>query len=172
MTQRSLHAITMVYYRSYVKLCQGSMQYHSIANISRGSHGTTTPLALCEPGRVTMLNSHSSEQVTLSIASLISKQAVSYWTLGGTCCPGVSTTKTQSLADSSMTNHKPWRSQPSPPFQTLLKPQHRISPRPPHITTDGRPSLSTLNTSQTKHHKDGKTCTTLMTAGLSNTTNY
>jgi hypothetical protein len=37
---------------------------------------------------------------------------------------------------------------------------------------DGRPSLSTLNTSQTQHHKDGKTCMALMTAGLSITTNY
>jgi hypothetical protein len=38
--------------------------------------------------------------------------------------------------------------------------------------TDGRPTLSTLNTSQTQHHKDGKSCTTLMTAGLGNTTNH
>jgi hypothetical protein len=36
---------------------------------------------------------------------------------------------------------------------------------------DGRPTLSTLNTSQTQHHKDGKTCTTLKTAGLRITTN-
>jgi hypothetical protein len=38
--------------------------------------------------------------------------------------------------------------------------------------TDGRPILSTLYTSQTQHHKDGKTCTTLMTVGLSITTNH
>jgi hypothetical protein len=38
--------------------------------------------------------------------------------------------------------------------------------------TDGRPTLSTLNISQTQHHKDQKTCTTLMTAWLSNTTNH
>jgi hypothetical protein len=38
--------------------------------------------------------------------------------------------------------------------------------------TDGRPTLSTHNTSQTQHHKEGKTCTTLMTAGLSITTNH
>jgi hypothetical protein len=61
---------------------------------------------------------------------------------------------------------------PSPPFQTLLKPQHRISSRSPHITTDGRPTLSTLNTSQTQHHKDGKTCTTTQAARLSITTNH
>jgi hypothetical protein len=32
-------------------------------------------------------------------------QAVSYRTRGGTCCPGVSTPMTQSLANLSMTNH-------------------------------------------------------------------
>jgi hypothetical protein len=37
---------------------------------------------------------------------------------------------------------------------------------------DGRPPLSTLNTSQTQHHKDGKTCMTLKTARLSITTNH
>jgi hypothetical protein len=111
---------------------------------------------------------HSTEHDTQPIAYLISKQVVPYHTCGGTCCPGVSTTSiTRSLADSSMTNHKPSRLQPSPPFQTLLKPHHRISPRSPHITTDGRPTLSTLHTSQTQHHKDRKTCMTLMTAWLS-----
>jgi hypothetical protein len=69
--------------------------------------GTTTPLAPCEPRRVTMPISHLFEQGTITIASLISKQAVPYQTRGGTCCPGVSTPKTWSLADSSMTNHKP-----------------------------------------------------------------
>jgi hypothetical protein len=137
------------YYESYAKLCQGRTQYHSIAKVSWGSHGTTTPLAPYEPGRGTMPTSHSSEQGTHPIASLIIKQAISYQTRGGTCCPGVSTPMTRSLADSTMTNHKLWRSQPSPPFQTMLKPQHRISPLSPHITTDGRPTLSTLNTSQT-----------------------
>jgi hypothetical protein len=78
--------------------------------------GTMTPFAPCEPRWVITLISHSSEQGTLLIASLISKQAVLYQTCGDTCCPEVSTPKTWSLADSSMTNHKPWRSQPSPPF--------------------------------------------------------
>jgi hypothetical protein len=121
---------------------------------------TTAPLAPCEPRWVTTPISYSSEQGTLPTASLIMKQAIPYRTHGSTCCPGVSTPKTRSLAESSMTNHKPWRSQPSPPFQTLLKPQHRTSPRSPHITTNGGPTPSTLNTSQPQHHKDGKTCTT------------
>jgi hypothetical protein len=120
--------------------------------------GTTATLAPCEPGWVTTPISHSSEQGTLPTSSLIIKQVVPYRIYGDTCCPGVFTPKTRYLADSSMTNHKLWRSQPSPPFQTLLKPQHRISPQSPHITTDGRPTLSTINTSQTQHHKEGKTC--------------
>jgi hypothetical protein len=48
---------------------------------------------------------HSTEHDTQPIAYLISKQAVPNQIHGGTCCPGVSTPKIQSLADSSMTNH-------------------------------------------------------------------
>jgi hypothetical protein len=135
-------------------------------------HGNTAPLALCKPRWVTTSISHSSEQGTLPTTSLISRQDVPYQTRGGTCYLGVYTPKTRYLADSSITNHKLWRSQPSPPFQTLLKPHHRTSPRSPHITTDGRPTLSTLNTSQTQYDKDGNTCTALKTARLSNTTNH
>jgi hypothetical protein len=69
--------------------------------------GTMTPLAPCEPSRVTTSIFHSSKQDTLPTAFLISKQAVSNRTRGNTCCPRVSTSKTRSLADSSMTNHKP-----------------------------------------------------------------
>jgi hypothetical protein len=103
---------------------------------------------------------HSSEQGTLPTASLTSKQAVLYRTRGNTCFPRGSTPMNRSLADSSMTNHKSWRSQPSPPFQILLKPQHRTSSRSLHITMDGRPTLLAVNTSQTQHHKDENTCTT------------
>jgi hypothetical protein len=156
------------HYMSLQKFTMGRMP--GLAKVVRGTilmlrffrvvRGTTTPLTPCEPRRVTMPISHSYEQGALPIASLISKQVISYRTCDGTCYPVVSTSKTQSLADSSITNHEPWRSQPSPPFQTLLKPQHRTSPRSPHITTNGRPTLSTLNINQTQHHKDGKTCTT------------
>jgi hypothetical protein len=69
-------------------------------------HGTTAPHTPCEPRQVTTSIFHSSDQGTLPIASLISKQVVPYWTRGGTYCLGVSTPKTRSLADSSMTNHK------------------------------------------------------------------
>jgi hypothetical protein len=115
--------------------------------------------------------SHSSEQGTIPTSSLISNQAILYRTCGGTCCLGVSTTKTRSLANLSKTNHKPWRSQPSPPLQTLLKPQHRTPPRSPHTMMDGRPTLSTHNTSQTQYHKD-RIHRWLKTVGLSNTTNH
>jgi hypothetical protein len=37
---------------------------------------------------------------------------------------------------------------------------------------DGWKTTSHKDTSQTQHHKDGKTCTTLMTAGLSKSTNH
>jgi hypothetical protein len=70
-------------------------------------YDTTTPLAPCEPRRVTTSISHSSKEGTLPTTSLFSKQAVPYRTRDGICCPQVSTPKTQSLAYSSMTKHKP-----------------------------------------------------------------
>jgi hypothetical protein len=48
---------------------------------------------------------HSTEHDTQHIAYLISKQAVPYWTRGGTCCPGGSTPEIRSLADLSMKSH-------------------------------------------------------------------
>jgi hypothetical protein len=89
----------------YAKLCKGSTQYHSIAKASRGSHGTTAPLTLCEPEQVTTLIFHSSEQGTHPTSPIISKQVVPYWTRDGTCCLGMSTPKTRPLADSSITIH-------------------------------------------------------------------
>jgi hypothetical protein len=112
---------------------------------------------------------HTSKKDSQPTTSLFSKQVIPYWTRGSTCCPGVSTPKTRPLADLSTTNHITDGIHPSPPFNPMLKPRHRSSPWSTHITTDGRPTLSTLNTSQTQHHKDGTTCITLMTAWLSNT---
>jgi hypothetical protein len=151
-----LQRFTMGRMPSLAKVVRGTIAMLRFLGVVRG---TTAPLAPCEPRWVTMSISHSSEQDTLPTSSLISKQAILYRTRGDTYCLGVSISKTRSLADSSMTKHKLWRSQPSPPFQTLLKPQHRTSPRSPLITTDGRPTLPTLNIIQTQHHKDGKTCT-------------
>jgi hypothetical protein len=50
-------------------------------------------------------NPHSTEQDTLPIVFLISKQVVPYQTRGGTCCPGVSTPKIWYLADLITTSH-------------------------------------------------------------------
>jgi hypothetical protein len=48
---------------------------------------------------------HTSEQDSQPTTSLISMQAIPYQTCCITCCPGVSTPKTRSLVDSSMTIH-------------------------------------------------------------------
>jgi hypothetical protein len=112
---------------------------------------------------------HSTEHDTQPIAYLISMQAVPYRTRGGTCCPGVSTPKIQSLVDSSIASHISWWNPTVSTVPTLLKPQHRSLPRPNHISMDGRPSLAKTQ-AKLKITKDGKTCTTLMTAWLSITT--
>jgi hypothetical protein len=121
-----LQRFTICHMPSFAKVVRGNIAMLWFPGVVCG---ITAPLTPCEPRRVTTSISHSSEQVTLPTTSLISKQVVPYHTRGGTCYPRVSTPKTQFLVDSSMTNHEPWRSQPSPPFQTLLKPQHRTSPR-------------------------------------------
>jgi hypothetical protein len=155
MAQRSLHAVTKVYYRLYVKLCYDSTQYHSIAKVSRGSRGITAPLAPCEPRRVTTSISHSPEQDTLSTASLISRQVVPYQTHGGTCCSGVSTPKTRSLADSSITVHTTWRNPSASTISAHAQTTASI------LTTvkshlNGWETISHKDTCQTQHHKGWK----------------
>jgi hypothetical protein len=119
-----------------------------------------------QTGHTDRSHPHSTEHDTQPIAYLISKQVVPYQTRDGTCCPGGSTPKIRSLADSSMTSHITWWNPTISTIPTLLKLHHRSLPGPNHISTDGRPSLrrtqAKLNTT-----KDGKTCTTLMTAWLS-----
>jgi hypothetical protein len=109
---------------------------------------------------------HSTEHNTQPIVFLISKHAVLYRTRGGTCCPGMSTPKIWSLADSSMTSHITWRNPTVSTIPALLKPQHRSSPRLNHTSTNGRPSL-TKTQAKLNITKDGKTCTILITAWLS-----
>jgi hypothetical protein len=108
-------------------------------------------------------HSHSTEHDTQPIAHLISKQANPYRTRGGTCCPGVSTPKIRSLADSSITNHITWWNPTVSTIPSLLKPQHRSSL---DISTDGRPSL-TKTQGKLNITKDEKTYMTVMTARLS-----
>jgi hypothetical protein len=66
-----------------------------------------TPLAPGGLKEVFVVPLCSTKSDTLSKVFLISKQSVSYQTLGGTCCLGGSTPKNKFLADSSKTNHKP-----------------------------------------------------------------
>jgi hypothetical protein len=99
-----LQRFTMGHMSGLVKVVRGTI---AMLRFPRVVCCTTTPLAPCEPRQVTTLISHSSKKGTLLTASLISMQAFPYQTHGDTCCPGVSTPKTQSPADSIMTNHKP-----------------------------------------------------------------
>jgi hypothetical protein len=93
--------------------------------------------------------SHSSEQDT--IVFLISKQATPYRTRGVTCCPGVSTPKIRSLANSSTTchdgiNHLHHSNHCS---------NHIISPHTVNSHLDGWETTSlTLRRIHTQHHKD------------------
>jgi hypothetical protein len=119
-------------------------------------------------GHTDMRHPHSTEHDIQPIAYLISKQAVPYWTRGATCCPGVPTPKIWFLADSSMTSHITWWNPTVSTIPALLKPQHRSSPRSNHISTDGSTSL-TKTQAKLNIKKDGKTCTTLMTACLNMT---
>jgi hypothetical protein len=98
-----LQRFTMGRMLGLAKVVRGTIAMLRFPGVVRG---TTAPLAPCEPTRVTTLISHSSKQATLPTASLISKQAIPYQTRGDTCYPMVSTPKTRSLVDSSMTNYK------------------------------------------------------------------
>jgi hypothetical protein len=110
---------------------------------------------------------HTTEQDSQPIAALISKQTVSYWTRDVTYCPGVSTPKIRYLADLSMTIHNTWW---NPSVPTILTHAQTTASILITVTShhDGW-KIKTLNsnTSQTQHHKDGNTCTTLMTVWLS-----
>jgi hypothetical protein len=99
-----LQKFTMGRMSGLAKVVRGTIVMLRFPRVVRG---TTTPVTPCEPRRVTTPIFHSSEQVTLPTASLISKQVIPFRTRGGTCCPEVSTPKTRFLADLSMTNHKP-----------------------------------------------------------------
>jgi hypothetical protein len=145
MAQRSLHAVTKAYYR----------RMSCFATVSR----QTTPLVVLrfpaqsgpfctmwfrqftqnvtKTGHKDMSHPHSTEHDTRTIAHQISKQAFPYRTCGGTCCPGVSTPKIQSIADLSMTSHITWRNPTISTIPTLLKLQHRSSPWSNHISMDG-----------------------------------
>jgi hypothetical protein len=174
MAQRSVLAVTKVYYKSMSYFATVSRHMAPLAVLrfpaQSGPFYTMWFMLFTQnvtrTGRTNRSHPHSTEHDTQPIAYLISKQVIPYWTRGGTCCPMVSSPKIRSLADSSMTNHITWRNPTVSIVPTLFKSQHWSSPRSNHIPTDGRPSLTktqaTLNIT-----KNGKTCTTLMTAWLS-----
>jgi hypothetical protein len=94
---------------------------------------------------------HTTEQDSQPTASLISKQVIPYRTRDNTYCPRVSTPKTRSLADLSVTVHNTWR---NPTVSTI----------PTHAQT----TASNL-TMVTSHH-DGWKTNTLNTQHKSNST--
>jgi hypothetical protein len=107
---------------------------------------------------------HSTKQDTLPIVFIISRQAIPYRTCGGTCCPGVSTPKIWSLADSSTTCHDSINHL----HHSNRCSNHNIDPHTVNSHLDRwKTTHSYKDTSQTKHHKGWKTCMTLMTAWLS-----
>jgi hypothetical protein len=140
--------------------------------VSRGSHGTTTPLAPFEPGRVTTPIFYSSEQCTLPTTSIIIEQVVPYRIHGGTCCPRVSTPKILSLADSSMTTinyedrNLPHRSKPCS--------NHIIESHLGHLTSRQMEDQHSQHSTQAKLNiiKIERLVWWLKTAWLSNTTNH
>jgi hypothetical protein len=110
---------------------------------------------------------HTIEQDSQPTTSLISNQAVPYRICGGACCPGVSTPKTRSVADSSMTNHISWW---DPTISTIPTQAQTTSSMLAIVNShhDGwKNKTLNNNRSQNQHQKDGKTCTTLMTTWLS-----
>jgi hypothetical protein len=105
-----LQRFTMGRMPCLAKVVHGTIAMLRIPKVVRG---TMAPLAPCELRRVTTPISHSSEKGTLLTTSQISKQAVPYWTRGGTCCPQVSTPKTRSLVTMNCEGHNlPHHSKP------------------------------------------------------------
>jgi hypothetical protein len=99
---------------------------------------------------------HTTEQDSQLTSILISKQAIAYQTLGGTCCPRVPTPKISILADLSMTNHiSRW----NPTISTI---PNLAQTTTSNLTTvnshHGGWKTKTLNTntSQIQHHQDGR----------------
>jgi hypothetical protein len=159
MAQRSLHAITKVYYRSMSCFATVSWQMAPLVVLRFPAHSgpfctmwfrqfTQNVIKTIHKDRS---HPHSIEHDTQPIAYLISKQGVPYRTCGVTCCLGVSTPKTQSLPDLSMTNHITWW---IPTVSTI-----------PNLSQTTASNLTTV----TSHHDRWKT-NTLNTPHKSNST--
>jgi hypothetical protein len=100
MAQRSLHVITKVYYMSMSRFAIVSPLNATLA-VLRFPHQMSPSKYVTKYD----IDPHSTEQDTLPIVFLISKQVTPYQTRGGTCYRKVSAPKIQSLVDSSTTRH-------------------------------------------------------------------
>jgi hypothetical protein len=107
---------------------------------------------------------HSTEQDTLPIIFLLSRQAIPYWTRGATCSLGVSTPKIKFLDDSSTTchdgiNHLHHSNHCS---------NHSIDPHTGNSHIDGwKTTTHSPRHKPTQHHKGWKTSTILKIVWLS-----
>jgi hypothetical protein len=143
MAQRSLLAVTNVYYRSTLWFPEQTVPACS-AKVSHTNAPSCTMWfrQFTKYEHKVWRHPHSTEHDAQPIAYPMSKQGVPYRTHGGTCCPGTSSPKIRSLADSSMTNHITWWNPTVSTIPILLKPHHRFSPRSNHISVDGWPFLT------------------------------
>jgi hypothetical protein len=109
------------------------------------------PLAPCGLVGIAIPVSHF-RQGKLTRDFLISQQAIPYRTRGGTCCPRVSTPKTRSLADSSMTSHISWRNPTVSTISNLAQTTTSILTRVKSHLDGWKTKHSHKDTSQTQHH--------------------
>jgi hypothetical protein len=97
---------------------------------------------------------HTIDQDSQPTTPLISKQVVPYRTHGGTYCPRMSTPKTQSLADLSMTSHITWW------IPTVSTIPNLAQTTTSNLTTVNshlngwKTNTLNINISQTQYHKD------------------
>jgi hypothetical protein len=141
MSQRSLHTVTKVYYRSMS--CFAIVSRHTASLVVLWFPAHSGPFCtmwfrqftqnVTKTGHTDRRHPHSTEHDTQPIAYLISKLAIPYRTHGGTCCPRVSTPKIWSLANLAWQTTSPDGIQPSPPFQPCSN--HSIDPHHGQITS-------------------------------------
>jgi hypothetical protein len=136
MNQRSLHAVTKLYYRSMSCFAMISPTGPACSAKIFPTGSSCTMWAWVNHHAIF----HSYEQDTQPIVFLISKQAALYRAHGSTCSPRVSTPKIRFLAESNITC----------PTTALIPIWSN------HISTDERPQHSHKDTSQTQHYKDGR----------------
>jgi hypothetical protein len=152
MNQRSLHALTKVYYRSSSCFAMVFPNLGSPLAMLRFPYISSPSCTLRIRSRSVSFPTPPSK--TQPIAALISKQVIPYRTRGGTCCPTVSTPKTRSLADSSMTNHISWRisTVSTIPSQARTTTLNLTMVNSHH--NRWKTNTVSINTSQTQQHKD------------------